>query len=277
MTLDPSLSRFSSMRLWETASLVFFIAVLLVSPVVTRAGHRRLLKVLAGGLAGLLVTTAIAMTPYSPVVHDWFGPPVLLLMGYWISGWLFVAPRIRQEQALLRLDDRLNVLKIAHQMPQVLVELLELAYVGIYPLIPIALLTHLMLTPGPDAERFWSVLLITDYICFIMLAWVQTRPPRVLEGTEPWHSSVRPFNLRLVGAASIQVNTFPSGHAAEALAAALLVLGAPLPIVLLMFVNAVAVSAAAVLGRYHYAADALAGWVVALIVWLAVGGQLSIL
>lgn len=277
MTLDPSLSQFSSMRLWETASLVFFIAVLLASPVVTRAGHRRLLKVLAGGLAGLLVTTAIAMTPYSPVVHDWFGPPVLLLMGYWISGWLFVAPRIRQEQALLRLDDRLNVVKIAHQMPQVLVELLELAYVGIYPLIPIALLTHLMLTPGPDAERFWSVLLITDYICFIMLAWVQTRPPRVLEGTEPWHSSVRPFNLRLVGAASIQVNTFPSGHAAEALAAALLVLGAPLPIILLMFVNAVAVSAAAVLGRYHYAGDALAGWVVALIVWLAVGGQLSIL
>ncbi len=69
------------------------------------------------------------------------------------------------------------------------------------------------------------------------------------------------------------MNTFPSGHAAEALAAALLVLGAPLPIVLLMFVNAVAVSAAAVLGRYHYAADALAGWAVALIVWLAVGGQ----
>ncbi len=170
------------MRLWEAASLVFFTAILLVSPVVTRAGPRRLLKVLAGGLAGLLVTTAIAMTPYSPVVHDWFGPPVLLLTGYWISGWLFVAPRVRQEQALLRLDDRLNVLTIARQLPRVLVELLELAYVGIYPLIPIALLTHLMLTPGPDAERFWSVLLITDYICFIMLAWVQTRPPRVSGG-----------------------------------------------------------------------------------------------
>ena len=120
MTLDPSLSQFSSMRLWETASLVFFIAVLLVSPVVTRAGPRRLLKVLAGGLAGLLVTTAIAMAPYSPVVHDWFGPPVLLLTGYWISGWLFVAPRVRQEQALVRLDDRLNVLTIARHLPRIL-------------------------------------------------------------------------------------------------------------------------------------------------------------
>ena len=46
--------------------------------------------------------------------------------------------------------------------------------------------------------------------------------------------------------------------------------GAPLPIVLLMFVNAAAVSAAAVLGRYHYTADAFAGWAVALVVWLGV-------
>ena len=82
--------------------------------------------------------------------------------------------------------------------------------------------------------------------------------------------------MRLVGAASIQVNTFPSGHAAEALAAALLVTGAPLPVVIVMWLNAVAVSAAAVLGRYHYAADALAGWAVAFLVWLVVWGQISI-
>lgn len=268
--MDPVSPVLGSIRLWEAASVVFFMSVLLVSPAVSRAGHRRMVKVWAGGLAGLLVTAAIALTPYSPVVHDWFGPPALLLMGYWISGWLFTAPRTNQEGMLLRLDDRLHVLTVARRLPRLIVEFLELSYVGIYPLIPVALLIHLTLTPDPNPERFWSVLLITDYICFIVLAWVQTRPPRAIEKAEPWESTIRSFNLRLVGAASIQVNTFPSGHAAEALAAALLVLDAPLPIVLLMFVNAAAVSAGAVLGRYHYTADAFAGWAVALVVWLGV-------
>jgi hypothetical protein len=72
---------------------------------------------------------------------------------------------------------------------------------------------------------------------------------------------------RVLQAGGVHVNTFPSGHAAEALLAALFVTGAPGWLAALMFVNACAVSAGAVLGRYHYAADAAAGWAVALIVW----------
>ena len=46
--------------------------------------------------------------------------------------------------------------------------------------------------------------------------------------------------------------------------------GAPVPVVCAMFVGALAISAGAVLGRYHYALDALAGWLVAVVVWLVV-------
>ena len=88
---------------------------------------------------------------------------------------------------------------------------------------------------------------------------------------EPWRSSLRALNLRLLGAASIRVNTFPSGHAAEALAAALLVANAPSVVVAWMLFNALAVSAGAVFGRYHYATDAIAGWLVALAVWVVMG------
>jgi membrane-associated phospholipid phosphatase len=70
---------------------------------------------------------------------------------------------------------------------------------------------------------------------------------------------------------SVRVNTFPSGHAAEALAAALLTTAAPAPVPILMLLNALAVSAGAVLGRYHYAVDAVAGWLVAAAVWRAFG------
>ena len=64
------------------------------------------------------------------------------------------------------------------------------------------------------------------------------------------------------------MNTVPSGHAAEALAAALLVLAAPPMVVGAMFVAAAAVSAGAVLGRYHYSIDIVAGWGTALGVWM---------
>ena len=56
----------------------------------------------------------------------------------------------------------------------------------------------------------------------------------------------------------------------SSIAAALLVAGAPVPVVWAMFVSALAISAGAVLGRYHYALDALAGWLVAIVVWLVV-------
>jgi membrane-associated phospholipid phosphatase len=75
----------------------------------------------------------------------------------------------------------------------------------------------------------------------------------------------------VLGATSIQVNTFPSGHAAEAVVAALFTLDAPWPVALFMWTAALAVSAGAILGRYHYAADALTGWLVAAIVFVASG------
>jgi membrane-associated phospholipid phosphatase len=128
---------------------------------------------------------------------------------------------------------------------------------------------HFVFATVPDSSRFWSVILLTDYICFGALPWVQTRPPRAIEQGEPWTSTVRRFNLRLMSAASVQANTFPSGHAAEAVAAALMTLDAPWPIAILMWTSALVVSAGAVLGRYHYVADVLVGWLVALSVWMS--------
>ena len=121
--------------------------------------------------------------------------------------------------------------------PRVVAELLEAAYLSVYAIVGIAFVLHLVLTPSPSPERFWAVVLITDFICFAMLPWIQTRPPRAIEDRDPWRSSVRRLNLRLLGATSIHANTFPSGHAAEAIAAALLVVGAPVPVVCAMFVE----------------------------------------
>lgn len=256
------------MRPWEVAGWAFFgyvavVAVLL--PGLPRAQRRRSLAGVVAGFGSLAISVWL---PPEAILHAWVFPPLALIVGYWASGALFVAPMPRVERVLVSSDRALGISAIALRTPRALVELLELAYLGVYPLIPIALALHLLYVRDGSAERFWTVVLVTDFVCFGMLPWIQTRPPRAFETADPWRSSLRPLNLRLLGGASIQVNTFPSGHAAEALAVALLVTGAPLPAVALMWLAALAVTAGAVLGRYHYTLDAATGWAVALVVWM---------
>jgi hypothetical protein len=232
-----------------------------------RVSRRRRVAAAAMACAGLLLCAAAFRTAGVVVLIDWILPPLVLLVAYWSSGMLFVAPMPGAERVLLRVDAALQIDAAARATPRVLAEILESAYAGVYPLIPLALAIHVLTTPDPSPGTFWTVILVTDFLCFAFLPWVQTRPPRAFLREPPWASRVRTFNVRLLGATSIQADTFPSGHAAEALAAALLVTGAPWPYVAAVGLAAVLVTAGTVLGRYHYAADALAGWVVALLVW----------
>jgi hypothetical protein len=251
---------------WQTATAVFLAYVAAVAVLPRGLPTARRTTALAGAGAGALGLVASVALPFEGFANTWILPGLLLLIGYWTSGALFVAPMPRLERVLVDLDVRLHVQGAAGHFPRALVELLELAYAGIYPLILVAL--GIAMRHGIPAGRFWTVILVTDYICFGMLPWFQTRPPRALGFDTPWQSSWRAVNLKILDGGSVQVNTFPSGHAAEALAAALLCLGAPAPVVGWMFFNAAAISAGAVFGRYHYAADAFAGWLVALVVYL---------
>lgn len=255
---------------WVDASGVFFVYVAIVALTLPGLPARKRLQAVSGAIGGLALAAA-AGRPANPILLDWVLPPMALLTAYWTSGRLFVRPMPAAERALAAVDRALGIQNVAARTPRWMAECLECAYAWVYPTIPIALGIALAFVPDTDPQRFWSVILITDYICFGMLPWVQTRPPRAIEGEPPWRARVRSFNLRLLGRTSIQANTFPSGHAAEALAAAILVLGAPPLLVIWMFFNALAISAAAVLGRYHYAADALAGWVVAIVVAMVIG------
>lgn len=253
------------MAVWQAASAAFFAYVAVVAVLLPRlpAGRRRLAW--AGAFAGGVTVTGSWLSPHA-VLDDWVMPPVLLLLAYWTSGLLFVAPMPRVERAFLDFDASLRVRPLAAALPRALAEFLEISYMSVYPIVPAALVLHLTRTAEPDAARFWAVILVTDFVCFGMLPWVQTRPPRALE-PPPWSAKFRSLNLRLLGGASIQANTFPSGHAAEALAAALMVTGAGPITTAILFLMALSISAGAVLGRYHFAADALTGWAVAAIVW----------
>ena len=250
---------------WQRGTLVvflYFAAVAIVRPGMTRRARLTMLFASAGGLALLASSSLLAS---GGILNTWVLPPLLLLIAYWTSGVSFVSPMPRLEALLLEGDRRLRVDAIAARLPRPIITMLEIAYAGVYPLVPIALLIGSRY--GVGAQRFWTVVLLTDYICFGALPWLQSRPPRSVGVAAPWTSRWRGLNIQLLDASSVQVNTFPSGHAAEAFAVALLLAGTPAPIPAVMFICAAAISAATVFGRYHYAADALAGWAVALAVF----------
>jgi hypothetical protein len=254
-------------RLWEIGSAVFFVYLALTAVIRGgRPGARP--RALAASTAGLLLTSASVRMNDIAILHAWLLPPILLLTAYWGTGALFVAPMPGVERRLRDFDERLGIRSIAARLPREVAELLEFAYSGVYPTIPLAL--WIAIGTGESPNHFWSVVLFTDYVCFGCLPWIQSRPPRALEAEPPWRSRWRMVNVRILESGSVGVNTVPSGHAAEGLVCALLVTGAPWPIVTAMFLNAVAISAGAVFGRYHYAADAILGWIVALIVLIAV-------
>src|SRR5687767_10884363 len=215
------------MRVWIAASAAFFVYVLAVTPLIPRLARRSRLLVAGASVVGLAIAGGAWISPPVPLLHDWLLPPALLLLAYWTSGLLFAAPMPRVEAALSAVDRWLEIDPAARATPRWLTQVLELAYVGVYLLVPIALVIHLASAEHPDPDRFWTVILVTDFVCFAFLPWIQTRPPRALTAAQPWNTATRRLNVRLLGKTSIQANTFPSGHAAEALAAALLVAAAP--------------------------------------------------
>lgn len=248
---------------WAAASVEYFLYVIVLAsalPGVPRSGR---VRSVATALAGLAIALA-AGTVTARWLESLLLPVAALLLAYRSSGFLWRAPMPAIEAVLARTDRILGVPAIARRLPRVVAELLECAYASVYPLIPIALALHLTFASSPDADWFWTMILVTDYACFAMLPWVQTRPPRALEAGHPWQTRLRVLNLHILDTTSIRMNTLPSGHAAEALACALVVLDAPTGIIAAMFVTAAVISAAAVLGRYHYAIDVIAGWAVAL-------------
>lgn len=257
-------------RTWCAASAGYFLYVLALAVMlrgVPRAGRGRAALTAAAGL----VVTLSGELAQAFWLRALVLPVAALLLAYRATGFLWRGPMPRIEAMLTAADVALGIPAIARRAPRVLAELFELAYVGVYPLIPLALALHVAYAARPDADWFWAVILTTDYACFAMLPWIQTRPPRSVESGVPWDARLRKLNLGILNTASIRMNTLPSGHAAEALACALVVLDAPAAVVAWMFFNAAAISAGAVFGRYHYTIDVVTGWGVALVVWRLLG------
>ncbi len=253
--------------------LVAFLGYLAAAAAVTRrpaVQHRRIWASACPAAFALLVAAAAGLPKSIGVIRDWL-PAAGLLAAYWLSGLSAAPPSAAFEGRLAALDDRVSArlhgAAAIRRAPRLSLEYLELSYLLCYALVPLGLAALYLSGRAAAADGFWTVVLAAALPCYGMLPWIATRPPRALGPTaiDGRRLAVRPLNLRILRHASIGLNTFPSGHAAAALATALAV-GLHQPLTGLVFgVAALSIAVASVVGRYHYAADALLG------VLLAVG------
>lgn len=227
---------------------------------------RRKLRPAALSLATLLVILTFGLPGVMPLIY--------VLVGYWLPALIVRRANPRFEQRLLDADRRLfgadGLSRFERQAPRAVIEYLELSYLLCYAVIPAGYAC--LILAGRDAEaidRFWFVVLLASFVCYGLLPWIPTRAPRAIETPAgATRSSIRELNLAVLSRASVQWNTFPSGHTAASLATALAV-GHEMPVAGLVLGSvAVSIAAASVVGRYHYAADAIVGAAVAVLAFV---------
>jgi membrane-associated phospholipid phosphatase len=199
-------------------------------------------------------------------------PLIYLLIGYWLPAMLVRTPNVAFERHLLQFDRTLfgadGLEAFARRAPRALLEYLEFSYLLCYAVVPAGLVWLTLAGVEANANRFWSIVLLSSFACYGVLPWLPTRAPRAVEGTRHGRSLIRHVNLHVLDRASVQWNTFPSGHTAASAATALAVASdAPIAGIVLGVVAA-SIAVGSVVGRYHYAADAIAGGAVAVAAWV---------
>lgn len=124
-------------------------------------------------------------------------------------------------------------------------------------------------------NHFWTAALLAAFSCFVLFPFFPLTPPRELFHDLPGPrvaSLLRGLNHWILGRYAVGASLFPSAHVATVTAAAL-VIRAYLPRVGLLFlILAGSIALATVYGRYHYAADAVAGVLVGLAAFLVSRG-----
>lgn len=267
------------MRVAEWIEIAFF-SILVVAAWGRPLVRRQRFKVTA--FATLAITAVLAarftfhIVPigFSSVLRDWI-PAVLLLVAYWQTGEFFAEPD-QKVQARLAAFDR-SFFKAVHIQPArtsigALGTLyLELAYLVVYPLIPLGIATLYFAGRRQNSDYYWVVVLLATYACFAVTPFVPALPPRLLPGYEMFEISsnnLRSINRWVLRHGSIQAITFPSAHVASSTAAAFVLLRFEPRVGLIFLCAAISIAVATVVGGYHYVADVLFALVVAVVVFV---------
>jgi membrane-associated phospholipid phosphatase len=243
----------------EWVALLYFIYLAVVCWLRPLAPSRRLIitTVSVVLVAAIWITAAVAPS----FVRDW-APFLYVSVGYYLTGFLFVAPSLALEAWLLKWDHRLfgdPTTRFA-KWPWWVVAYLDVVYTLCFLLLPGGFAALALTGHSDRANRYWTMVLAADLGAFAPLSVFQTRPPWALEPAPTLRASgIHRLASYVVRNGTTGVNTFPSGHVAVTIAVAIGVIST-LPVTgAILLCLAASIAVACVVGRYHYAVDVLAG------------------
>ena len=240
---------------------------------------RRRVTVVAGSLflaSGVLIVAVLPASVAASISRN-LAPAVWVLAAYWIAAAFFVSPCTDLEAWLVTVDRHLlgplQLDRWVSRAPLWVVEAVEVAYLAVYAMLPLGVAAAWSAGGDAAVDRYWLVVFPAEALCYLALAWLPTRPPRVLE---PWtgrlrvRSAFRRTNEFVLRHGSHCMNTLPSGHAAGAVAVVLALTSLGTSAAVLFAMVAAAILLATIVGRYHFVVDTVTGSLVAAVWWSAV-------
>jgi membrane-associated phospholipid phosphatase len=206
--------------------------------------------------------------------RDWW-PIALLLVGFRELDWFTPAQYpLRFESTWLRWDHTLlhgaRLQQAIEATGPVLPGLLELMYFLVYGVGAFSVAALWLTGNRSRVNNFYLVYLSGALLAYALIPWYPSLPPRYVAPLADLPHVITPLrqlNLWVLDQGTVHAGVFPSAHVSSAFSAAfglLLVLPERRRYGWIGFAFAVTVSVATVYGRYHYAADAVAGLLVSL-------------
>lgn len=267
------------MRSSEWALILFFCYVAIVSlffPLTTGLKYPAFL-VAAAVTAAIWLCAALdrnANTAAWSVVRDWLPVPFTLL-AYREMNW-FTKPHVGHplEHAWIVWDRWLlhergfqSLLESANWLGP---GYLELCYLLVYAVGPFVVTILYVYGRRDLVDHVLLTYLTGTLLAYGLFPYFPSDPPRIVfEGMDLPHVAtvLRRVNLAIVGGVGIHSSVFPSAHVSSAFSGAwalLVFLREKRWVGWVMLVYAASVAVATVYGRYHYAVDALAGFVISI-------------
>lgn len=254
-----------------TAAIALVLPLRSPIPAVTLAMD----AVVIGGTLLVAYAESLRHREFLKVLRDWY-PLSLFLLAYREMGWFAPAHRTYRLEHIFEVWDKallngLGVKTAIEVLGPVLPSLLEIAYAVVYAIPAFSLATLYAYRKSARSERLLFTVALGVLLVYALFPYFPSEPPRtVFPGQDfPGYTTIfRRFNWWLLGGYGIHMSVFPSAHVSSSFACAFAMRRA-LPerpwVGRLLLVTALLIAIATVYGRYHYLADAVAGFAVSLV------------